>query len=199
MSTGGERIDWDAVKRQLAAAGSALDNALVAGASRIDEVYRQRAAQMAKRHTERAAIARTITLLVFSLGAETYALPMGDLAEVLPSTQCTPAPRAAAEIAGVINLRGDLRSVIDLRLLLSVPESGEGSAESILMLRNRGGEVGLKVGRIEKVQTLREEDLATYDAAGAGGPNAYVKGLSPDKVIVLDAAALRLHPVFKNH
>jgi len=191
-----QRIDWVAARRQLAVAESALEKALAADADQIEQVYRRRAAQMAKRHAERAATVRTITVLVFSLGRETYGLPVEDLSEVLPSTKCTPVPRAPAEIAGVINLRGELRSVIDLRRLLSVPAPDDEPAGFILMLRNRGAEVGLKVGHVEKVQTIREDELASPEASAADGSNAYFKGLSPDKVIVLNAPALRLHPVF---
>jgi purine-binding chemotaxis protein CheW len=197
MSNESQRIDWDAAKQQLLTAETALEKALVADSGRIEQVYRQRAVQMAKRHTQRAASGQTITVLVFSLGAETYGLPITDLAEVLPTTNCTPVPRASAEIEGVINLRGELRSVIDLRRLLSLPPAADESASCILMLRNGGDEVGLRVGRVEKVQIIRHDELVSPEAGGADGSSSYFKGLSPDKVIVLNAAALLSHPVFK--
>lgn len=198
MSNERQRIDWDAAKQQLASAESALERALVADARQLDEVYRQRAAQMAKRHTATAASVRTITVLVFSLGTETYGLPIADLAEVLPPTRCTPVPRAVAEIEGVINLRGELRSVINLHRLLALPPTADVLAGSILMLRNEGGDVGLRVGKVEKVQTIREDEMASPEAGSADGTSSYFQGLSPDKVIVLNSAALRLHPVFRN-
>lgn len=192
-----QRIDWGAAKQQLLAAEAALEKALVADPERIEEVYRRRAAQMAKRHTERATSAQSITVLVFSLGAETYGLSIADLAEVLPTTKCTPVPRASAEIEGVINLRGELRSVIDLRRLLSLPPAADESASCILMLRNGGDEVGLRTGRVEKVQIIRLDELVSPEAGGGDGSSSYFKGLSPDKVIVLNAAALLSHPAFK--
>lgn len=198
MSNERHRIDWDAAKQQLAGAESALERALGADARQLDEVYRQRAAQLAKRHTAIAANVRTITVLVFSLGAETYGLPIADLAEALPPARCTPVPRAAAEIEGVINLRGELRSVIDLRRLLSLPPAALESAGFILMLRSEGDDVGLKVGQVEKVQTIRLDELASPEAGSGDGSSSYFQGLSPDKVIVLNPAALRLHPVFRN-
>lgn len=175
-----------------------MEEALVADPARIEEAYRRRATQMAKRHAERVTSVQTVTVLVFSLGTETYGLPINDLAEVLPPTKCTPVPRAAAEVEGVINLRGELRSVIDLRRLLSLPPATDESASCILMLRNAGDEVGLKVGRVEKVQIIGYDQLVAPDGGGADGASSYVKGLSPDKVIVLNPPALRLHPVFRN-
>jgi purine-binding chemotaxis protein CheW len=197
MSLERKKIDWDAAKQQLAQAESALQKALGTDAARIEEVYRRREAELAKPRTETSASVRTINVLVFSLEPETYGLPIAELTEVLPFTRCTPVPRAAAEIAGVINLRGELRSVIDLRRLLSVPAVAEEPGDCILMFKNGNDAVGLKVGRVEKVQMIREDELASPEGSDAGGSSSYFKGLSPDKVIVLDAAALRLHPVFR--
>jgi purine-binding chemotaxis protein CheW len=198
MSADSTRIDWDAARRHLQEAETALEKALVADAARIEQVYRDRAIQMAKRRTETVTDARTIRVLVFSLGVETYGIAIADLAEVLPSTSCTPVPRASAEIAGVINLRGELRSVIDLRRLLAVPAAGDESGSCILMLRNGREEVGLKVGLVERVQTFLEDELASPEIGGTEGSSNYVKGLSADKVIVLNPAALRSHPVFRS-
>ena len=198
MSNNRARIDWNAARRRLEEADTALERALIADPERIDRVYRDRAIQMAKRRAGTLTNARTISVLVFSLGLETYGIAISDLVEVLPSTRCTPVPRAAAEIAGVINLRGELRSVIDLRRLLSAPAAADEPVSCILMLRNGRDEVGLKVGSVERVQTIQEDDLASPESGGAEGTGGYVKGLSPDKVIVLNPAALRLHPVFGN-
>jgi purine-binding chemotaxis protein CheW len=193
------RIDWDEARGRLQEAETALERALVADPEKIERVYRDRAIQMAKRRTRTVDEARTISVLVFSLGRETYGIAISEIVEVLPSAKCTPVPRAAAEIAGVINLRGELRSVIDLRRLLSLPPADDEPVSCILMLRNGRDEVGLKVGQVEKVQTIREDELvASPEIAGAEESGGYIKALSPDKVIVLNPAALRLHPVLGN-
>lgn len=197
MSNKRLRIDWDMAKRQLQEAEAALESALIAGPERIDRAYRERATQMAVRHTRVAADMRAIQVLVFSLGAETYGLPVTDLAEVLPSMKCTPVPRAASELAGVINLRGELRSVIDLRRLFSLSAADDESDGRILMIRSGLGEVGLKVGPVDRVQSISEDRLASPEAGGGDGASSYFKGLSPDKVIVLNTAALLSHPVFR--
>lgn len=197
MSNNRARIDWEAARRRLQEADTALERALIADTGKIDRVYRDRAVQLAKRRTRAVTDARTITVLVFSLGLETYGIAIADLVEVLPSTRCTPVPRAPAEVAGVINLRGELRSVIDLRRLLSMPPADEEPASCILMLRNGRDEVGLRVGQVDKVQTIQEDDLVSPEIDGTEGSGSFVKGLSPEKVIVLNPVALRLHPVFK--
>jgi len=54
------------------------------------------------------------------------------------------------------------------------------------------------VGQVEKVQPIREDELASPEVGGAEASGSYVRGLSPDKVIVLNPAALRLHPALGN-
>lgn len=198
MSNTRERIDWDAAKRRLQAAETALERALIADEEKIERVYRSRAIQMAKRRSGTEANVPATRVLVFSLGTETYGISIADLVEVLPPTKCTLVPRAAAEIAGVINLRGELRSVIDLRRLLALPPAAEEPVSCILMLRHGRDEVGLKVGQVERVQTIREDELASPENGGPEESGGYIKGLSPEKIIVLDSEALRSHPILGN-
>ena len=63
--------------------------------------------------------------------------------------------------------------------------------------RNGCAEIGLRVGRVEKVQMIRQDEMIFPEASGADGASTYIKGLSPEKVIVLNSAALLSHPVFK--
>jgi purine-binding chemotaxis protein CheW len=196
MSNKRHRIDWDLAKRQLQEASVALNNALEASPETIERVYRERAVQMASRHTE-TTNGRTINVLVFSLGTEAYGLPVADLTEVLPAMKCTPVPRAASELAGIINLREELRSVIDLRRLLSLPASDAETNTRILMIRNGDEPVGLRVGPVDRVLSISEDELASPEVGSAGAASSYFKGLGPGKVIILNTVALLSHPVFR--
>jgi len=190
-------IDWEETRERLREAEEALEKALIPSEETVDRVYRERALQIAKPLDEPEEDARGTKTLVFSLGSETYGIAISELVEVLRSTTCTPAPRAPAAIAGVINLRGEIRSVIDLAQLLSLPVRIDDAASCILMLKNGREETGLKVGRVERVQLIREDNLASPEIGAADGQSSSsIKGLSPDKIIVLDAEALRSHPIF---
>ena len=197
MSNKPLRIDWDVARRQLEESDAALQSALVASPERIDRIYRERAARLATRQTNIATPVRTVRVLVFSLGAERFGLPVADLAEVLPAMKCTPVPRAPGELAGVINLRGELRAVIDLRRLLSLPAASGETDTCILIIRNGDQPTGLMVGPVEKVQSIAENELAVSEAGSTDSARNFFKGLSPDKVIVLNTGALLSHPVFR--
>jgi purine-binding chemotaxis protein CheW len=188
-----EGIDWDDVRRRLAESERALERALDGDPVRLDAAYRRRAERLAARRTEAAPAAEeSVPVLAFGIGAERYGLPLRDLEAVLPFANCTPVPGGVAELLGVTNVRGAVRSVLDLRRLLGLPEGPAGGAGYILLVRHGDQVVGLRVDSLEKAVRV-----ATGSLVAAAEPlGRYVKGLTPDRVIVLDAGAVLDHPAF---
>jgi chemotaxis signal transduction protein len=71
----------------------------------------------------------TTDLLVFSLGKQHFALPVGQVSTVVPRATLTPLPGAPTDLIGLLRLRGALCPVIDIRarlgLCVGVPHIGE--------------------------------------------------------------------------
>jgi hypothetical protein len=67
---------------------------------------------------------KRLPVIVLGIGKERYGIDLPDVAEVLPPVRATPVPGAAAVFAGVINVHGEIRPVIDLRRLLGMERSG---------------------------------------------------------------------------
>jgi purine-binding chemotaxis protein CheW len=177
------RIDWHAVKERLRASERAVQQALAAGPRRLEEVYARRAVELARTSAARST-ARGIPTLLFRLAQERYAIELQALAEVLPFRRCVPVPGSPAQFLGVINLRGELRSVADGRRLL-LPAAGPGGDSGfILMLRRPGQEIGLKVDRIDEFLELRREDLAHSE------PGSFAQGISGGAVMLLNVDAV---------
>ncbi len=128
------RIDWAEVRERLERSRAALEESLSVSPERLEAVYRERAAALAARQT-RAAGPTGVRVLVFALGAERYALNFGDVTEVLPFAALTPVPGGPPELLGVMNVRGDIRSVVDLGRLLTTPERTDAAAGYVLLLR----------------------------------------------------------------
>lgn len=198
MSGNGQSINWEEVKKKLQAAQLGLDKALTADPERTEAVYRQRAAQLAGRRSQFSGGAAVQRVLVFSLGAERYAIEMGDLVEMFPFGDCTPIPGAPAQLLGVTNVHGEIRSVVDLGRLLDLPEhEASGAPGYVVLIRRQGREVGLRVDSVDDIQQLPPEPLATPED-GEGGPSLhYLKGLTPDRLRVLNTEALFAHPIFQ--
>ena len=144
-------------------------------------VFHQRAVQLAKAHAGKKPASRGIPALIFRLGQERYAIALKELAEVLPFQGCTQVPGASPQFLGVINLRGELRPVINLARVLSGSPSSEAGA--VLILRRQ---TGLKVDAIEDLREILPDEFVSHSHG------RYIQGLAPGPVMVLDVAAMLL-------
>jgi chemotaxis signal transduction protein len=161
------------------------------GAARIEAVFRRRALDLAKEAAADQASAG-VPALVFTVAGETYALALGQLAEVAPFRGCTRVPGSPAEVLGVLNLRGDICPVIDLgRVLARRPatDTGEGAGFA-LILRARspaGAPAVLKIDEAQGLREIRTEDLAPPAAGQFARPFVAQTGALLDAEAMLAA------------
>src|SRR5262245_56247170 len=106
--------DRDFTTAPAVAGAAALDR------GRIEATLRTRARQLAQRPVDEDAGATT-EVLTFRLGDETYAAGLRQLAAVQSARGLTPVPCAPAYVAGLLNVRGEVVSVLDLAGALELP------------------------------------------------------------------------------
>jgi chemotaxis signal transduction protein len=171
--------NWEQVRARLQSSENALQDALSASPDRVQTVFRERAGQLAKRSTQLRPVSSGVPALLFRLGVEQYAINLSELAEVRPFEGCTPVPGSSPNFLGVINLRGELRPVVDLGLVLSGSHSTD--TGFVLILHRQ---VGLKVDEIADLREIRPEE---FPVASHG---KYIRGLAPGPVMLLDVEAV---------
>lgn len=153
----GARVNWDEARNRLRASERALEEVGEANPERVESIYRQRAVLLAKEQAEHQPASGGLPVLVIRLAQERYAIELKEVAEIVRFAHCTPVPGAPPPFLGVINLHGELRSVLDLGSLL-VPTQAKGSDSGfVLALRRRDPEIGLKVDDIEELREIRPE------------------------------------------
>ena len=177
-------IDWDLVRSRLRSSESALEEALAESPERIVAAYRQRAQRLASAQGEPGPVSASLPALVFRLARERYAIELAEVSEALPFARCTRPPGSPPQFRGVINLRGELRAVLDLATLLTLTENGDRDSGFVLMLRRPGREVGLKVDSIEELREIRPEELSVPTQ------RSYVKGIASGAVMLLNVEAV---------
>ena len=177
-------VDWDLARSRLRSSERALEEALAESPERIEAAYRQRAVRLAKVQGENGPISAGLPVLVFRLARERYAIELEEVSEALPFPLCTRAPGSPPQFRGVINLRGELRAVLDLGRLLALPENSHRDSGFVLMLRRPVREIGLKVDGIEELREIRPEELSAPAQAG------YVKGIASGALMLLDVEAV---------
>jgi purine-binding chemotaxis protein CheW len=111
--------------------------------------------------SETATVAQYLT---FTLGSETYALEVGHVREVLEMTSITPLPRTPQYMRGVINVRGSVVPVVDLRLKLGMTRT-ENTIDTCIVVLEIGTDGGsMTVGTlVDAVQEVVDFDSAKVE------------------------------------
>jgi purine-binding chemotaxis protein CheW len=184
-------VDWADIRARLDRAGTALEEALHPSPERARAVLEKRARDLACRPANQAASAAPRLLVVtFALAGERYALEARYVREVLRLTDCTPLPGAPAFVVGVLNLRGEVLAVFDLRPLLGLVSDAAAERGRILVLGVDRPEFGLLADAAEEVAALAEHDLHEPPDSVVGPGREYLRGVTQEALIVLDGAVL---------
>lgn len=154
-------------------------------------ILERRARELAERpHGDQAETSGMVQVLMFNLGSETYAVPAEYVREVRPLERLTPVPCTPDFVIGVVNLRGNILSLIDIRKFLGVPQEGIADLMHIIVVEAAGLDVGVMASGVNDVNWLLEADLAEPPATVGGISAEYIKGVTPEAVILLDPEAL---------
>lgn len=121
--------------------------------------------------------------VIFRLEKEHYALPLSAVREVVvPPDRFTRVPRSPPPVRGVMNLRGRVVTVIELRMLLGLNPTALASQKVVLLDRGRR-DLGLLVTEVEGIESVEKVTQAPGQQAVSVRGVARVRGLG---VTVLD-------------
>jgi len=125
----------------------------------------------------------------FQVGRETYGVPIAALHEIVRVTEITAVPDAPDYIEGVINLRGKIVSVIDLRKRFGEKQVQTSKRTRILVAESDGRLTGLIVDSASDVLKIPAEDVEAAPAVFQDGGLNCVTGLGKYKnrlIVLLD-------------
>jgi len=99
-------------------------------------------------------------MVTFSLGGKDYGIDIMKVKEIAKYAQFTYVPNTPPYVRGVYNLRGEIISIVDLRIFFHLPvEKKINKAESVLILRLEDYIIGVIVDSIDKVVSISSEDI----------------------------------------
>ena len=117
--------------------------------------------------------------LAFTLAGGIYAAPVSLIREILTLRPLTPVPRAPSAIMGIISVRGQLYTVLDLRRRLRLAEGPQTNRARILLVDLSGVEtLGLYVDEVLQVYRLSESEIEHTASALGGEVASYIAGIA---------------------
>ena len=133
------------------------------------------------------AKALTSQHVTFLLGDETYGISILKLNEIIAYQDCTTIPNVPGFIKGVLNLRGIVVPVIDLRERFTMEKKTYDQFTVIMILDVSGRTMGLIVDAVSDVVTLNDEDIKPRPNFSTGISTHFIHGmgLKDNKFIIL--------------
>ena len=147
------------------------------------------------RPLEQAPTADTLLeVLEFRLAQERYAVETRYVREVYPLKDLTPLPCTPPFVLGIVNMRGHILPVLDLKKFFSLPENGLTDLHYIILVSGRDIEFGLLADVIVGVRSLPVESLQSSLPTLTGIRSDYLKGVTAERLVVLDLARFLADP-----
>ena len=156
----------------------------------IRTILKNRAIVMAQEPEQKKVDSDIIDVITFTLAAETYGIESAFVREVYPLKDFTPLPGVPLYIFGIINVRGQILPVVDLKKFFNIPEKGLGELNKVIILRHGQMEFGILADIVNGTQTIGHEEIQSVQLSQSGIGEEYLKGVTKESLILLDAERL---------
>jgi purine-binding chemotaxis protein CheW len=150
-------------------------------------VLQLRAKDLATQKEENKISGDSIEVVVFILSNEKYALELNFVREVYPLKDLTPLPCTPTFVSGIINVRSQIVSIIDLKKFFDLNDHTDDHNQRVIILHSKQMEFGILADEIVGVQSIPvktiQMSMLTLQGIGAD----YIKGVTEKRTVILDA------------
>lgn len=128
-----------------------------------------------------SAIDESCQYLTFTLGEEKYAVEVSNIREILDCTTITKVPRAPESMRGVINLRGSVVPVVDMRMKLGMTPTEESISTCIIVVEivveGETNLLGALADSVQEVLEIEPEQIEAAPRIGVDARSDFIKGM----------------------
>lgn len=189
---GGKRaqIDWHEVRQRLDIARAAIEHATSPDPEETRRILKARAQVLGRKSAPAEAIGERIEVVEFILAHERYAVESQHVRDVYPLEQLTPMPCTPAFVLGIVNLHGEILSVIDIKKFFDLPEKGLTDLNKVIILESDSMRFGILADVIVGVHRIPVADIQPSLPTLTGIREEYLKGVTHNRTVILDAGKL---------
>jgi purine-binding chemotaxis protein CheW len=149
-------------------------------------ILKARAKELAQEPEKNRTQEGWLGVIEFGLAKERYALETAYVREVHPFRELTPLPCTPPFVLGIVNVRGRILSVIDIRKFFDLPETGITDLHKIIVVYTDEMEAGILVDVVIGVQAISRSELQPSLPTLTGIQEQYLMGVTADRLLVLD-------------
>ena len=150
-------------------------------------LLKERARAIAREPQSEKDSTEVIDVITFLLGGESYGIESSYVREVHPLKNYTILPGVPSFIAGIINVRGQILAVVNIKKFFNLPGILPGEFNSVIILENESMEFGILADLVEGTQSVKVEDIHSVPLTVTGIGVDYLMGVTGKNLIILNA------------
>ena len=143
--------------------------------------------QPVENNENKVDVENSINLVTFKLGNNEYAIDIMQAKEIIKMEKITLIPNAPDYVEGVINLRGNIIPIVDLKKRFNLDENEEEKNTGIIIVKIDDVDMGIIIDAISKVVSIATSNIQPPPPMLSGIGQKYIKGVAKleDKLLVV--------------
>ncbi len=184
------RVQWEQIYSRLERARSGLNDKFKLGSEEQARLLEVRARELAIETEKKGKDSLGIEVVEFSLAHERYAFELEYIRGVCSLKNLVPLPWIPEYVLGIINLKGRIVSVLDLKKFFELPGSDLTDLNRVIVLQSLDMEFGILADAILGVKSVEKDTIQASVPRLTDKRAQYLKGITPDRVVILDGQKL---------
>jgi purine-binding chemotaxis protein CheW len=193
-----KKFDWERIHRQIELVQESIEREWVLTPEEKKRILKMRAKELAHEAEEKETAEKYIEVVEFLLSYEKYGIETSYVREIYPLKEFMPLPCTPPFVLGIINVRGQILSLIDIKKFFELPEKGLSDLNKVIILHSdgpvlssaEGMEFGILSDVILGVRNILASELQPSLPTLTGIREEYLKGVTGEQVVILDAGKL---------
>ncbi len=116
-------------------------------------------------------------VIAFLLNDELIGIDIKNVTKITKRLDITPVPKTPEHILGVMNLRGNIVPVVNLKKMLNLPKADESDQEFILIIDSQIGNIGLLIDQVVGAITIEEDEIQPAPINSIGIDSKFITGV----------------------
>ncbi|MGR9099734.1 MAG: chemotaxis protein CheW [Gammaproteobacteria bacterium] len=183
-------IDWREVERRLEAAKAAIERVWEISPDAAARMLEKRTSDLAREAAPAEDAGQSLEVVEFGLAHERYAFELRHVREVCALDSLTPLPCTPDFVLGIVNIRGRMLSVVDLKRFFGLPEKGLTDLDKVVVLESPEMTFGVLADAVAGVRRIPLSDIQPSLPTLTGIREAYLRGVAEGRTVLLDAEKL---------
>ena len=183
-------INWKAIHKRFDNTNEAIERGVAKTQQEKKKILKARAKLLSRESESPEMSSECIEIVEFLLANENYGIESTYVREVYQLNDLTPIPCTPSFVLGVINVHGQILSVIDIKKFFNLPEKGLGDLNKVIILHSDSIEFGILADAILDVHSIPLKEIQPSLPTLTGIRKEYLLGVTEKRVVILDGQKL---------